>query len=54
MASLGGGGAALIYLADEDRTVAIEFEGRLPRAAAEDMFVPDLLPPGKQPHPSFG
>lgn len=54
MGSLGGGGAALIYLADEDRTVAIEFEGRLPRAAAEDMFVPDLLPPGEKPHPSFG
>ncbi len=53
-ASLGGGGAALIYLADEDRTVAIEFEGRLPRAATEDMFVPDLLPPGVEPHPSFG
>jgi gamma-glutamyltranspeptidase/glutathione hydrolase len=53
MASLGGGGAALIYLADEDRIVAIEFEGRLPRAATEDMFVPDLLPPGVEPHPSF-
>ncbi len=54
MSSLGGGGAALIYLADEDRVVAIEFEGRLPRAATEDMFVPDLLPPGVEPHPSFG
>jgi gamma-glutamyltranspeptidase/glutathione hydrolase len=54
MASLGGGGAALIYLADEDRTLAIEFEGRLPKAATEDMFVPDLLPPGVNPHPSFG
>ncbi len=54
MASLGGGGAALIYLADEDQTVAIEFEGRLPRAATEDMFVPDLLPLGVEPHPSFG
>ena len=30
MASLGGGGAALIYLADEDRVVAIEFEGPSP------------------------
>jgi len=54
MASLGGGGAALIYLADEDRVVAIEFEGRLPKAATEDMFVPDLLPLGVEPHPSFG
>ena len=54
MASLGGGGAALIYLADEDRTLAIEFEGRLPKAATEDMFVPDLLPLGVNPHPSFG
>lgn len=54
MASLGGGGAALIYLANEDETVAIEFEGRLPRAATEDMFVPHLLPLGVEPHPSFG
>lgn len=54
MASLGGGGAALIYLADEDRVVAIEFEGRLPKAATEDMFVQDLSPPGVEPHPSFG
>jgi gamma-glutamyltranspeptidase/glutathione hydrolase len=54
MASLGGGGAALIHLAAEGRTLAIEFEGRLPRAATEDMFVSDLLPPGVEPHPSFG
>ena len=54
MSSLGGGGAALVYLAGEDRVVAIEFEGRLPKAATEDMFVPDLLPPGVNPHPSFG
>jgi gamma-glutamyltranspeptidase/glutathione hydrolase len=54
MSSLGGGGAALIYLANEDRVVAIEFEGRLPKAATEDMFVPDLLPLGVEPHPSFG
>jgi gamma-glutamyltranspeptidase/glutathione hydrolase len=54
MSSLGGGGAALVYLAGEDRVVAIEFEGRLPKAATEDMFVPDLLPPGVDPHPSFG
>jgi gamma-glutamyltranspeptidase/glutathione hydrolase len=54
MSSLGGGGAALIYLADADQTVAIEFEGRLPRAATEDMFVPDLLSLGVEPHPSFG
>jgi len=54
MASLGGGGATLIYLAEKNRTVAVEFEGRLPKAATEDMFVPDLLPPGVEPHPSFG
>jgi len=54
MSSLGGGGAALIYLANEDRVVAIEFEGRLPKTATEDMFVPDLLPLGVEPHPSFG
>lgn len=54
MASLGGGGAALIYMAGEGRTVAVEFEGRLPAGAREDMFVADLLPLGVQPHPSFG
>jgi len=54
MSSLGGGGAVLIYIAGEDRIVAIEFEGRLPRAATEDMFVPDLLSLGVNPHPSFG
>ena len=54
MSSLGGGGATLIYLAGEDRVIAIEFEGRLPKAATEDMFVPDLLPLGVNPHPSFG
>lgn len=54
MSSLGGGGAALIYLSKEDRVVAIEFEGRLPRAATEDMFLSDLLPLGDDPHPSFG
>ena len=42
MSSLGGGGAALIYLAKEDRVYAIEFEGRLPRAVREDMFKDDL------------
>jgi len=54
MASLGGGGAALIYLANEERTVAIEFEGRLSKSATEDMFVDDLLPLGLNPRPSFG
>ncbi len=54
MTSLGGGGAALIYLAEEDRTIALEFEGRLSRSATEEMFVPDLLPLGVNPHPSFG
>jgi gamma-glutamyltranspeptidase/glutathione hydrolase len=54
MSSLGGGGAALIHLAGQQRTVAIEFEGRLPGRASEEMFVPDLLPLGVEPHPSFG
>ena len=54
MSSLGGGGAALIYLAKERRVFAIEFEGRLPKAATEDMFLSDLLPLGQEPHPSFG
>ena len=54
MASLGGGGAALIYLAGSGRTTAIEFEGRLSKSATEDMFVDDLLPLGENPHPSFG
>jgi gamma-glutamyltranspeptidase/glutathione hydrolase len=54
MSSLGGGGAALIYLAKERRVIAIEFEGRLPKAAAEDMFLSDLLPLGQEPHPWFG
>ncbi len=54
MSSLGGGGAALIHLAGQQHTVAIEFEGRLPGRASEEMFVPELLPPGVEPHPSFG
>jgi gamma-glutamyltranspeptidase / glutathione hydrolase len=54
MASLGGGGATLIYLADSGRTTCIEFEGRLSKSATEDMFVNDLLPLGENPHPSFG
>jgi gamma-glutamyltranspeptidase/glutathione hydrolase len=54
MSSLGGGGAALIYLAKERRVIAIEFEGRLPKAATEDMFSSDLLPLGENPNPSFG
>ena len=54
MASLGGGGAALIYLAELGRTIAIEFEGRLSKSATEEMFVDDLLPLGVNPHPSFG
>lgn len=54
MSSLGGGGAALIYLAGQGRTFAVEFEGRLPRAASEDLFVADLLPLGVEPHPTFG
>ena len=54
MASLGGGGAALIYDAEAGGTTAIEFEGRLSKSATEDMFVDDLLPLGVNPHPSFG
>lgn len=54
MASLGGGGAALIYLAGEQKVYAVEFEGRLSKSATEDMFVDDLLPLGVEPHPSFG
>lgn len=54
MASLGGGGATLIYRADSGRTTCIEFEGRLSKSAAEDMFVDDLLPLRENPHPSFG
>jgi len=54
MASLGGGGAALIYDAEAGSTTAIEFEGRLSKSATEDMFVDDLLPLGVNPHPSFG
>lgn len=54
MSSLGGGGAALVYVAGQEQVSAIEFEGRLPAAATEDMFVPDLLPLGVEPHPGFG
>lgn len=54
MASLGGGGATLIYQADSGQTTCIEFEGRLSKSATEDMFVDDLLPLGENPHPSFG
>ena len=54
MASLGGGGAALIHLTDAKRTTAVEFEGRLSKSATEEMFVDDLLPLGVDPHPSFG
>ncbi|HLB46433.1 MAG TPA: gamma-glutamyltransferase [Anaerolineales bacterium] len=54
MASLGGGGAALIYLAEPGTICSVEFEGRLSMSATEDMFVDDLLPLGVNPHPSFG
>jgi gamma-glutamyltranspeptidase/glutathione hydrolase len=54
MASLGGGGAVLIYLAEAGKSYAIEFEGRLSKSATEDMFVSDLEPLGVNPHPSFG
>ena len=54
MASLGGGGAALVHIAETNRTTAMEFEGRLSKSATEEMFVDDLLPLGVDPHPSFG
>lgn len=54
MASLGGGGAALLFRAQDHTTHAVEFEGRLSRSATEDMFIPDLEPLGVNPHPSFG
>ncbi len=54
MASLGGGGAALLYRAADQTTHAVEFEGRLSRSATEDMFAADLEPLGVNPHPSFG
>lgn len=54
MASLGGGGAALIFQAESGNITAVEFEGRLSKSATEDMFINDLLPLGVNPHPSFG
>ena len=54
MASLGGGGAALIHISGSKNTTAVEFEGRLSKSATEEMFVDDLLPLGVDPHPSFG
>jgi gamma-glutamyltranspeptidase/glutathione hydrolase len=53
MTSIGGGGAVLVYSAETGKVFAINLDGRLPRAATEDMFVPDLLPPGVN-QPSFG
>ncbi len=54
MASLGGGGAALVYQAGKRKTYAVEFEGRLSKSAMEDMFLANLEPLGVNPHPSFG
>ena len=51
MTSIGGGGGALVYIAETGKTYALEFNGRLSRAAREDMFVGDLLPPGESLSP---
>ena len=37
--NLGGGGFMLVYLADEDRTIAIDYRERAPGAASRDMFL---------------
>lgn len=37
--NLGGGGFMLVYLADEDRTVAIDYREMAPAAASRDMFL---------------
>lgn len=50
-ATLGGGGAALVYHAETGSTYAIEFNGRLPMGMREDMFVDDLLPLGEDQPP---
>ncbi|HEX5165577.1 MAG TPA: gamma-glutamyltransferase [Thermomicrobiales bacterium] len=51
MTSIGGGGAALVYLGETGETFALEFNGRLPHAAHENMFLDDLLPPGESLSP---
>lgn len=38
LASLGGLGFMLIHSAEEDRTVALDFNARAPRAATPDMY----------------
>lgn len=37
--NLGGGGFMMIYLAEEDRTVAIDYRERAPAAASRDMYL---------------
>lgn len=37
--NIGGGGFMLVYLADEDRTVAIDYRETAPRAADADLFL---------------
>ncbi len=37
--NIGGGGFMLVYLADEDRTVAIDYRETAPEAAHEDLFL---------------
>ncbi len=37
--NLGGGGFMLVYLADEDRTIAIDYREMAPAAASRDMFL---------------
>ncbi len=50
-ATIGGGGAALVYHAETNSTYAIEFNGRLPKGMREDMFVDYLLPLGEDQPP---
>lgn len=40
--NLGGGGFMLVYLAEEDRTVAIDYREMAPAAATRDMFLDEV------------
>ncbi|MEO0575612.1 MAG: gamma-glutamyltransferase [Pseudomonadota bacterium] len=37
--NLGGGGFMMVYLAEEERTIAIDYRERAPRGASRDMFL---------------
>lgn len=39
--NLGGGGFMMVYLKDEDRTVAIDYREKAPMAASRDMYLDD-------------